>query len=178
MARTGPAVTWAVWLVGPPASGKSALAGALSRLLAADGTRPVLLESDRVRPILAPGAGYEPEERDRFYRSLGDLAALLVSQGFPVILDATAPRARHRDHARRLIPAFREVLVETPLAVREGRDTKGLYRLARGGQAPHLPGLTEPFERPQRPDLVVEGTGPPEASAARLIEAFGLGEKR
>lgn len=162
-------MSWAIWITGPPAAGKTTLARAFKDLAAAEGTRAVHLESDALRKILTPEATYEPEERDRFYRELAELAALLVSQGFPVIVDATAPRAAHREHARARIERFFEVFVDAPEALRRERDPKGLYRLAREGRAPHLPGAAEPYEKPRRADLVVSGELPAEQAAAALL---------
>ena len=162
-------MSWAIWITGPPAAGKTTLARAFKDLAAAQGTRAVHLESDALRKILTPEATYEPEERDRFYRELAELAALLVSQGFPVIVDATAPRRAHREHARARIESFFEVFVDAPEALRRERDPKGLYRLAREGRAPHLPGAAEPYEKPRRADLVVSGELPAEQAAAALL---------
>jgi len=162
-------MSWAVWLTGPPASGKTTVARAFLEAASREGVRAVHLESDALRRILTPEPTYGPEERDRFYRELAELAALLVSQGFPVVVDATAPRREHRDFARSKIERFLEVLVDAPEAVRTRRDPKGLYRLARGGGAPHLPGATEPYAPPLKPDLVLPGTEPPGESAAALV---------
>jgi adenylylsulfate kinase len=162
-------VSFAVWITGPPASGKTVLALALRRRLADAGVAAVWLESDALRRILTPEPTYRPEERDRFYAELADLAALLVDQGFPVLVDATAPRRRHRRRLREKTPRFVEVLVATPLAVREARDPKGLYRRARVGHAPHLPGATEPYEEPARADLVISGESAAEESAAEIV---------
>ena len=164
-------MSWVVWLTGPPASGKSALAAALRGWLAQGGVRPVVLESDALRGALTPQPTYEPEERDWFYRIVADLAALIAEQGFPVIVDATAPRRSYRDRLRGRVPHFLEILVATPLDVRELRDPKGLYRRARLGQAPHLPGATEVYEEPERADLIVSGVSPPE-DGARAITAL------
>jgi len=161
-------VSWTVWLTGPPASGKSEIARALLERLAARRIPAVRLESDALRKILAPEAGYSPEERDRFYEALADLAALLSSQGLNVIVDATAPRRAHRERLRARVPGLVEVLVATPLEVREARDPKGLYRRAREGKAPHLPGATEAYEEPEAPDLVLSGLAPPAENALRL----------
>ena len=163
-------MSWAVWLTGPPASGKTTVARAFLQALAREGVRAVHLESDALRAILTPAPTYEPAERDRFYREVGELASLLVSQGFPVVIDATAPRREHRDRARARIERFLEVLVDAPEGVRRKRDPKGLYRLAQHGGAPHLPGATEPYEPPERPDLVLSGERPAEESAARVLE--------
>jgi adenylylsulfate kinase len=162
-------VSWTVWLTGPPASGKSAIARELVSRRQADGVPVVWLESDAVREILAPGAGYAPEERDAFYASLADLAAHLSAQGLDVLVDATAPRRGHRQRLRKRVPSLIEVLVDAPLAVREARDPKGLYRRAHAGDAPQLPGATAAYEPPEHPELVLSGTAPPSESAAKLL---------
>lgn len=161
-------MSWAVWFTGRPAAGKTTLARALKELAADRGVAIVHLESDSLRPILTPQATYAPEERDRFYEIVAGLAALLTEQGFPVIVDATAPRRAHRERARRLIPRFLEVFVDTPPELCERRDPKGLYRAARLGEAPHLPGTGEPYEKPDRPDLVVSGASSPEEAIGSL----------
>lgn len=165
-------MTWAVWLTGPPASGKSTVARVLSDALRRRGVRAAVLESDALRAILTPDATYEPGERDRFYAAVADLAALLVRQGVPVVVDATAPRRAHREKLRRAVRDFVEVLVATPLEICERRDPKGLYARARGGDAPYLPGATEAYEEPEKPDVVVSGTAPPEESAQTILRAL------
>jgi adenylylsulfate kinase len=161
-------VSWAVWFTGRPAAGKTTLARALKELAADRGVAIVHLESDSLRRILTPQATYAPEERDRFYEIVAGLAALLTEQGFPVIVDATAPRRGHRERARRVIPRFLEVFVDTPPELCERRDPKGLYRAARRGEAPHLPGAGEPYEEPDRPDLVVSRASSPEEAIGSL----------
>ena len=162
-------VSWTVWLTGPPASGKSEIARALVERLSAEGIAAAWLESDALRQVLED-ADYSPAGRDRFYARLADLAALLSEQGVNVIVDATAPRRSYRERLRSRVPGLLEVLVDTPRSVREARDPKGVYRLAREGAAPHVPGATEAYEPPLRPELSVSGTEPPVASAARIRE--------
>ena len=162
-------MSWTVWLTGPPASGKSTIAREFVRRLADEGVPVAWLESDALRPILAPGAGYSRPERNAFYAALADLAALLSAQGLNVLVDATAPRRSHRDRLRKRVPDLLEILVDAPLEIREGRDPKGLYRRARAGDAPHLPGATEEYEPPAHPDLVLCGTAPAGESAEKLL---------
>lgn len=162
-------MSWAVWLTGPPASGKTTIARAILDRLAGAGVAAVWLESDALRRILTPQADYSPSERDFFYAWVAGLAALLAGQGFNVLVDATAPRRAHRQQLRDRVPGLLEVLVEAPRDVREARDPKGLYRRARAGSAPHLPGATEPYEPPLDPDLVLSGTVSPEKNALRLL---------
>lgn len=161
-------MSWIVWLTGAPASGKTTIAAALRESLRRSGIAPAWLESDALRRILTPEATYSPQERDRFYAMVADLAALLARQGIPVLVDATAPRRAHRDRLRAQVPDLLEVLVDAPLEVRRSRDPKGLYRRARAGLAPELPGETTPYEAPAAPALVLSGLEPPADSAAAL----------
>ena len=94
-----------------PASEKSTLARELVRKLNERGIYPALLKSDVMRAILAPEADYGRDDRDRFYRQLADVGAMLTAQGLPVIFDATANRKAYRDHARSLIRRFIEVYI-------------------------------------------------------------------
>jgi adenylyl-sulfate kinase len=162
-------MSWIVWLTGPPASGKTAIASALSRKLSASGVAAIRLESDALRRVLTPQADYSPSGRGRFYAMVADLAALLAEQGFNVLVDATAPRRAHRQRLRDRFPGLVEVHVDAPLAVREARDPKGLYRRARSGNAPHLPGVSEPYEPPLAPDLALSGTETAAGNARRLL---------
>jgi adenylylsulfate kinase len=165
-------VSFAVWLTGLPASGKSTVARALAAALAARGVEAEVLESDAVRRVLTPQPGYGRAERDLFYRALGWAAGLLAERGVPVVVDATAPRRRHRDAARDRIPRFLEVFVDTPLEVCMSRDPKGIYRAGREGRAYAVPGLQEPYEEPRRPEVVVDGQASAETGARRVMAAL------
>jgi adenylylsulfate kinase len=170
-------MSWAVWLTGLPACGKSAIARELARLLHVRGVSAAVLESDALRTQITPYASYDEAERDLFYASLAELGAWLVRQGRPVIFDATANRRRYRDAARARIARFAEVFVDTPPEVCAARDPKGLYRAAREGRAANLPGPQADYEAPAQPELVVRGdAGTPEESARavlRLLEQRG-----
>jgi adenylylsulfate kinase len=168
---------FAAWLTGLPASGKSTIARALVEELARRGIDIAVLESDALRPILAPHAGYGDADRDVFYGALVHVGALLVDHGVPVLFDATANRAAYRARAKSQIGRSVEIFVDTPLDVCVFRDPKGLYRQARSGASDSMPGVQAEYERPARPDLVVSGSREsPEASAraiVRLLEARG-----
>jgi adenylylsulfate kinase len=104
------------------------------------------------------------------------IGGLLTRHGVPVIFDATANRRAYRDEARRRIPQFLEVYVACPLPVCEARDPKGIYRRAREGKAPNVPGVQAEYEPPLAPDLVVRGDAEKPADAARRI-VVALAEK-
>ncbi len=163
--------SWALWITGLPASGKSTVTAALGAQLAARGVHPIVLESDALRKILEIGHPYSMEGRETFYRQMADLGALLVRQGFPVIFDATANRLAYRERARREIPQFLEVYVDVPLETCMARDPKGIYRGAASGEATNVPGLQDPYEPPPSPDVLIHGEDP-EADARRIVETL------
>lgn len=164
---------FAVWITGLPASGKSTVTAALAALLDARGIDFAVLESDSLRRILTPDPRYDDAEREVFYGAMAWIGRLLAGHGVSVIFDATANRRAYRDRARREIPRFLEVYVDCPAPVREARDPKGIYRRAREGSAPNVPGIQAAYEPPVSPDLVVRGDSElPSDAARRIVEAL------
>lgn len=160
---------FAVWITGIPASGKSTITRELVRMLHERGIQPAVLESDVMRAVLTPAPDYGREERDRFYRQLADIGALLAQQGLPVIFDATANRQGYRDHARSLIPRFIEVYVHCPEETCRRRDPKGIYAAAVHGAASLVPGIQVPYEPPPIPEVTVDGCADPAQGADAIL---------
>lgn len=157
-------MSFAVWLTGHSGSGKSAIARELVRLLHERGVEVSVLESDVMRTQLTPFPRYDEQDRDFFYGFLGNIGVGLVDEGKAVIVDATANRRAYRDAARKRIPRFAEVHVDTPLEVCRARDPKGLYRQ----------GMKIPYEPPLAPELVVHGAqGTPAQAAAQVVGFLG-----
>ncbi len=147
---------WTLWLTGLPASGKTTLARALRRRLAALGIDVVVLDSDEIRPILTPNPTYTDEERDRFYAGLVDLADVLTRHGVNVIIAATGSWRIYRRAARERLSPFAVVWVRCPIAVCRARDPKGLYARSDAGAIDKLPGVGTPYEPPQEPAVIVD----------------------
>ncbi|HEU4730209.1 MAG TPA: adenylyl-sulfate kinase [Kofleriaceae bacterium] len=148
-----------VWFTGLPSSGKSTLARRVQGHFSSTGRASVLLDGDELRDILGVHS-YTPEDRDRFYRALGALAALIAHQGIVVLVAATAPRRQERDRVRAAVAGeagFVEVWVQTPLEACEERDPKGLYARARRGELPDLPGVGAAYEPPLEPEVIADG---------------------
>lgn len=160
---------FAVWLTGLPASGKSAIARELLKALHARGVEAAHLESDVLRTQVTPFPRYDEAERDFFYAALASFGVHLMEKGKSVLFDATANRRAYRDMARRAIPRFAEVFVDTPPEVCAARDPKGLYRAAREGRAQSLPGAQAAYEAPLAAELVVQGTAEPAQSAQAIL---------
>ncbi len=162
---------FAVWITGLPASGKSSVTAALAADLRSRGIEFEVLESDVLRRILTPVPRYDEAERNFFYGAMAWIGRILVSHGVAVIFDATANRRAYRDRARGEIPRFLEVFVDCPASVCEARDPKGIYRRAREGTAPNVPGIQAAYEPPLSPDLVVRGDVDSPSESARRIAA-------
>ena len=166
-----PTKTFAIWITGLPASGKSSLAAALFRHLERKQVRVVVLESDALRKIFSTNPQYDDKEREYFYGSVAFIGKVLTDCGVSVIFDATANKRAYREPARKAIARFLEVYVDTPLEVCIQRDPKGIYRKALQGEGTNVPGLQASYEPPENPDFVFHGDKDnAEEAAGRIVD--------
>jgi adenylylsulfate kinase len=161
--------SFALWITGLPASGKSTIVSALKPQLEGLGLTVEVLESDEVRRVMTPSPTYSEAERDLFYRALAFIGQKLVAHGVTVVFDATASRRVYRDLAKSVIPRFIEVSVECPLAICVERDRKGTYQKGQRGESLTVPGLQSPYEVPINPELRIDTTTMSPADAAGRI---------
>jgi adenylyl-sulfate kinase len=160
-----------LWLTGLSGAGKSTLATALGRELARHGIPVETLDGDEVRQNLSKGLGFSREDRDTNIRRIGYVAKLLTRNGVVVISAAISPYRAVRDEVRRDIGAFVEVHVKASLEECVRRDTKGLYARALAGEIAQFTGVSDPYEEPLAPELVVDTEREDVAtSAARVLD--------
>ena len=157
-ARPRPSGGFIVWFTGLSGAGKSTLAEALRRDLGAQRAVEVL-DGDDVRTHLSKGLGFSREDRDTNIDRIGYVARLLARNGVAVVTAAIAPYAAARDDVRRRAQAdgipFVEVFADASLEALTARDVKGLYKRALAGEIPHFTGVSDPYEAPEAPDVVV-----------------------
>ncbi|MCX4746935.1 sulfate adenylyltransferase subunit CysN [Kitasatospora sp. NBC_01287] len=160
-----------VWLTGLSGAGKSTIANALERHLHGLGKRTYLLDGDNVRHGLNRDLGFTEADRVENIRRVAEVAALMVDAGLIVLVSFISPFRAERNMARRMVEdgEFCEVFVDTPLAVAEQRDPKGLYRRARQGQISDFTGIDSPYEPPERPDVWIDTSAHQPEAAAQLI---------
>jgi sulfate adenylyltransferase/3'-phosphoadenosine 5'-phosphosulfate synthase len=145
-----------VWLTGLPASGKSTLANLLKHSLENLGMPAVILDGDRVRGNLWPELRYSREDRDENIRRMANLARMMQAEGVVAIVAVISPYRRLREYARSLTERFVEVFMDCPVETCERRDPKGMYARARRGEIPQFTGVSDPYEPPENPELVLQ----------------------
>ena len=164
-----------IWFTGLSGAGKSTLAQALAEEIARRGRRVEVLDGDAVRTNLSKGLGFSREDRDTNIRRIAYVCHLLTRNGVAAISAAISPYAATRDEARALIGDFVEVYVECPLPELVRRDVKGLYAKALRGEIAHFTGISDPYEEPEHPDVVVDSsTETVQESMGRIIRHLEL----
>ena len=162
-----------IWFTGISAAGKSTIANILEKRLHALGCCTYLLDGDNVRHGLNCDLGFAAADRVENIRRVAEVARLMVDAGLIVLVSFISPFESERRMARGLVEAgeFFEVFVDTPLAVAESRDPKGLYRKARDGALPNFTGIDSPYEPPRNPEIRIDTTAcTADQAALRIVE--------
>jgi len=160
-----------LWFTGLSGAGKSTLANLAAGELRNRGHRVEVLDGDEVRTNLSKGLGFSKEDRDTNIRRIGYVCNLLARNGVIAISAAISPYREVRDEVRRLHQRFVEVFVKCPLDTLVERDVKGLYKKALRGEITNFTGVSDPYEEPFEPELVVETHRESrEESLQRLLE--------
>jgi len=144
-----------LWFTGLSGAGKSTLSEGLMSRFRNAGARVELLDGDEVRAALSPNLGFSHEDRDTQVRRLGFVSRLLSRNGVISIVAAISPYRETREEVKHGIPNFIEVFVDCPIEVLASRDVKGLYRRALAGEIRNFTGISDPYEAPAAPDVVI-----------------------
>jgi bifunctional enzyme CysN/CysC len=162
-----------LWFTGLSGAGKSTIANLVEKKLLAMGRHTYILDGDNVRHGLNRDLGFTDADRVENIRRVAEVARLMTDAGLIVLVSFISPFRSERRLARELMPAgeFLEVYVDTPLAVAEQRDVKGLYKKARAGELKNFTGIDSPYEPPEHPEIRVDTTAITPADAAELVVA-------
>jgi bifunctional enzyme CysN/CysC len=169
-----------LWFTGLSGSGKSAVSNLVEAALHAQGRRTYLLDGDNVRHGLSRDLGFTDADRVENIRRVGEVAKLFVDAGMIVLASFISPFRAERRMVRDMLDAgeFIEIFVNTPLEVCQARDPKGLYRKAMAGEIRNFTGVDSPYEAPEHPELLLEGSSAPAESLAErvldLLRARGI----
>ena len=147
-----------LWFTGLSGSGKSTIANEVEKRLYALGKHTFLLDGDNVRHGLNKDLGFTDTDRIENIRRIGEVAKLMTDAGLIVLTAFISPFRTERRMVRDMLPdgEFIEIHVDTPLAVAEERDVKGLYKKARAGMLKNFTGIDSPYEAPESPEIRID----------------------
>jgi len=159
-----------LWFTGLSGAGKSTLANLVADELRKRGHRVEILDGDEVRTNLSKGLGFSKEDRDINIRRIGYVCNLLARNGVIAISAAISPYRDVRDEVRGLHQRFFEVFVRCTIDKLVERDVKGLYKKALAGEIKSFTGVSDPYEEPLKPELIVDSsTETVEQSLGKLL---------
>lgn len=160
-----------LWFTGLSGSGKSTIANEVEKSLNLMNRHTFLLDGDNVRHGLNKDLGFTEADRIENIRRVGEVAKLMTDAGLIVLTAFISPFRAERKMVREMLPdaEFIEIFVDTPLAVAEERDVKGLYKKARSGQLKNFTGIDSPYEPPESPEIRVNTVEMTPAEAAEFI---------
>jgi adenylylsulfate kinase len=165
-----------IWFTGLSGAGKTTLSRSVSVQLAAGGHKVEILDGDEVRENLSRGLSFCREDRDENVRRIGFVARLLARNGVVVLVSAISPYRQSRDDVRSAVEGdelpFVEVLIRAPLEVLIERDPKGLYKKALAGEIRNFTGISDPYEEPESPGLIVDSASESIGESTARLLAF------
>lgn len=146
-----------IWFTGLSGSGKSTLTKGIQQRLKKDGIKTIILDGDVIRKGLNNDLGFTIKDREENIRRISEMAKVLINEGIVTICAVISPTHKIRSLAKQIIGAtqFYEIFVDTPFEICKKRDVKGLYKKAEFGEIMDFTGLSSPYERPGKSNLIV-----------------------
>jgi len=144
-----------LWFTGLPCSGKSTVADAVADRLRERGLRVERLDGDIVRQSLSSDLGFTKEDRDKNIGRIIFVSKLLSRNGVAVLTSFVSPYRQKRAEARKETTNFFEVYVKCPITTCMQRDVKGMYKKALSGEIKDFTGVSDPYEEPENPEIII-----------------------
>jgi adenylylsulfate kinase len=165
-----------IWLTGLPGSGKSTISHELEYRLFQRRIKTYVLDGDNVRQGLCRDLGFSAEDRRENLRRVGEAARLFLDAGILTVAAFASPYMADRFMVRRMFGPgdFIEVYLKCDLKICEARDPKGLYKKARSGEIKNFTGVSDPYEPPETPEIVLDTDGLSiEESVSKIMNYLG-----
>ena len=160
-----------LWFTGLPCSGKTTIADLVAENLKNHGLRVERLDGDIVRQGLTSDLGFSKEDRDKNIERVTFVSKLLSRNQIATIVSFVSPYSNARQSARENTTNFIEIYVKCPIDVCKKRDVKGMYQKAVKGEISNFTGVDDPYQEPERPDLIIESDKEsPEESAKGVLD--------
>ncbi|MDY7081699.1 MAG: adenylyl-sulfate kinase [Halobacteria archaeon] len=152
-------MSYTLWFMGLPASGKSTLAKRVEERLRQMDIQVENLDGDEIRKNIHPDLGFTREEREINNRRTAFICKLLNRNGISVVTGMITPFRDSQEKVREIIePEGKFVMIYVKCSVEEcaRRDPKGLYEKAKAGKIENFTGVSHPFQEPLNPDIIVD----------------------
>ena len=159
-----------LWMTGLPCSGKTTIVKELQK----DIPNLAMLDGDELREWFSP-KDFSKAGRDEHNKRVAHLAKLLLKHGVPSAVSLVSPYKENRDNARKIINSgdqFTECYVKCSVEKCEQRDVKGMYAKARKGEIKGFTGIDDPYEAPEKADLVIDTERESLANCAKQVKDF------
>jgi adenylylsulfate kinase len=162
---------FALWFTGLPCSGKTTISEIIAKELRDRGLNVETLDGDELRRNLSRDLGFSKEDRETHIKRVGFIAKLLARNGVATLAAFVSPYREVRKYLRIEIGNFVEVFVKCPVEVCIERDVKDMYKKALAGEIKNFTGVSDPYEEPLNPEVVVETDKEmPTESAQKVIQ--------
>jgi len=158
-----------LWFTGLSGAGKSELSKRVEQVLLERGLKVEILDGDVVRKNLSKGLGFSKEDRDTNIKRIGFVCQLLTRNDVVAIAAAISPYREIRDYNRNMIGRFVEIFVKCSINELTRRDPKGLYEKALKGEIKNFTGISDPYEEPLKPEIIVDTEKETEEESANKI---------
>lgn len=163
-----------LWFTGLSACGKSTVANAVDDMLHQAGRHSYVLDGDNIRMGLNKNVDFSPEGRAENIRRIGEVAKLFAHAGAITLTAFISPYKADRDAARAILEPgeFIEIYVKASIETCESRDPKGLYKKAKAGEIKNFTGISDPYEAPEKPELVLDADSKGVEELAKEVIAY------
>jgi len=145
-----------IWFTGLPCSGKTTVSEELAKYFRENKLKVQILDGDVLRKTISKDLGFSKKDRDKNIERVTYIARMLSNHGVNVIVAFVSPYRAMRRFARKICPNFAEVYLKCSLEECKRRDTKGMYKKALRGEIEDFTGVQDPYEEPQRPEVVLK----------------------
>lgn len=162
-----------IWITGLSGSGKSTIGSALESSLYNLDKATYLLDGDNLRHGINSDLGFSDIDRTENIRRIGEISKLFVDAGLITIATFVSPFKKDRNFVRSLLgDYFIEVYIDCDLDTCIKRDPKGLYEKALSGEISQFTGISSPYEKPDKPELVINTVDDPIEESINKIITF------
>ncbi len=160
-----------LWFTGLPLSGKSTLADAVYTELNKLDIPLERIDSKDIRDVI-PNVGFKRDDRHQHLTRVGHLIKTLQNNSVSAIASFISPYTETRQAIADMTNNYIEVYVKADIETCIARDKTGIYLKAQAGELQNFTGVSDVFEQPVHPDIIIDSNKQSIAEATQIIVTF------